>query len=378
MTSLSEFVPRVQWKTCCLYSPRLPCLLLLFGLALIGGLVMHMNGPMAMHLNRIANTTHRLISSRLHEHAMVSQPPCNATCRWLREQQRRKKRVSTVCNSYRNSSDARANDLSYTLTPQLLRTMNHFLVSDSHRLIYCYIPKVGCTNWKRVLLVLGGAIGGTNQSTQSETHVIAQKHIRTLAGYSLQAAKERLDNYTTFMFARHPFERILSGYRDKFLMDYPASTSFRRKYGPLISTYDDPRHRHPSRRSDGTLNVSFAQFARYLGDPANSFRGDDPTEHWNQMYRICHPCAVSYDIVGNFSTLHEDADFLLNLKGLDTKVSYPKSTNPTNSSDEQYLARYFANLLPGDIKALLDRYLIDFELFGYTLPSVVPAKNSPQ
>ncbi|XP_038071651.1 carbohydrate sulfotransferase 11-like [Patiria miniata] len=367
MASQSEFPSRRPlWSTYWCQTPRLPCLLLFFGFLLVGGLFLHVYGPVAVNLEWSADRTYQYTNSHLYPR--VTRAPCNATCRWLREQQRRKQRVSSTCNSYRNSSTA---DLSYTLTSKLLKTMKHFLVLDSHKLIYCYIPKVGCTNWKRIFLVLSGAMDHTNMTTQYETHLSAQKNIRTLAEYSLEEAKQRLANYTKFMFARHPFERLLSGYRDKFLMDYPSSTIFRKNYGPKISSYGDPRQRRPTLRSDGTLNVSFAQFAQYLADPANKFRGNDPTEHWNEMYRMCHPCAVTYDILGNFSTLHEDADFFLHLQGLDGKVSYPKSTNPTNSSDEQYLAKYFAKLLPADIEALLARYSVDFELFGYTAPSSV-------
>ncbi|XP_011806242.1 PREDICTED: carbohydrate sulfotransferase 13, partial [Colobus angolensis palliatus] len=43
------------------------------------------------------------------------------------------------------------------LQPEDLR---HVLVDDAHGLLYCYVPKVACTNWKRVLLALSGQTRG--------------------------------------------------------------------------------------------------------------------------------------------------------------------------------------------------------------------------
>lgn len=34
--------------------------------------------------------------------------------------------------------------------------MEHMYVDVKHRAMYCYVPKVGCTNWKRLFMILTG------------------------------------------------------------------------------------------------------------------------------------------------------------------------------------------------------------------------------
>ncbi len=242
---------------------------------------------------------------------------------------------------------------------------------DSHKLIYCYVPKVGCTNWKRILLVLKGLYNDTKLIGQSQTHALTTAFIKPLSSYSLEEATERLENYTKFVFVRHPLERILPGYRDKFQEDYAASTNFRQNFGPKIASYGSSEN--VPVRSDGTLNVTFGQFVQYIGDSKNLFSNEGPTEHWNDMYKMCQPCMINYDIIGKFSSLHEDANFTLQTMGLDGKVSYSQSTNPTSSSDEAHVAGYFSGLPPNDIQALLARYVIDMDLFGFSVPRSLKA-----
>ena len=44
-------------------------------------------------------------------------------------------------------------------SPEELNTLfQHLLYDDSHRMVFCYVPKNGCSNMKRLMLVLNGIL----------------------------------------------------------------------------------------------------------------------------------------------------------------------------------------------------------------------------
>ncbi|XP_071792339.1 carbohydrate sulfotransferase 11-like isoform X1 [Asterias amurensis] len=362
MASQSEL--SLNFLKCRFKHRRSSFVLLMLTSFLLAGFVFHEFGQLDGGLMN-EGSAFRLAASRL----FVNEVPCDASCKWLREQLARKEQVSATCNAYTNTTIGQR--LKHKLNTKSLQRLGHLLVLDSHKLMYCYIPKVGCTNWKRILLVLKGVYNDTKLIGQSQSHTLTSKFIKPLSSYSLEEATERLENYTKFVFVRHPLERILSGFRDKFQKNYGSSTIFRKNFGPKIASYGSTKK--VPLRPDGTLNVTFGQFVRYIGDSKNIFSNDGPTEHWSDMYKMCQPCMINYDIIGKFSSLHEDANFTLQAAGMDGKVSYPQSTNPTNSSDEAHITSYFSDLPPDDIRALLARYVIDMDLFGFSVPRSLKA-----
>ncbi|XP_068899892.1 carbohydrate sulfotransferase 11-like isoform X2 [Tenebrio molitor] len=236
--------------------------------------------------------------------------------------------------------------------------LDHVLVDHKHKLLYCYVPKVACTNWKRILMVLTGLSSSSNLVDIPGS--LAHADISTLRLSQLEDGDIRhcLDHYTTFVMVRHPFERLLSAYRNKFENTY--TKYFQLRYGKSIIK----KYRANATDSDlqTGVNVTFREFVLYILDG-----GAGDNEHWAPVYDLCHPCSLNYSFIGRYETLAEDARALLDMIGAPS-VAFPYS-KPANTSYR--LRTYFQQLSMKDIRELYKMYEHDFRLFGYTLEDLL-------
>ena len=68
-------------------------------------------------------------------------------------------------------------------TPEALTTLfTHLLYDDSKRIVFCYVPKNGCSNMKRLLLILNGLLPpeSAQQNRPSETVLKKVCHLDAL------------------------------------------------------------------------------------------------------------------------------------------------------------------------------------------------------
>ncbi|NXS56215.1 CHSTB sulfotransferase, partial [Brachypteracias leptosomus] len=266
--------------------------------------------------------------------------------------QQRRELLSNICNRYTRKRRL--------LRPEDLR---HLVVDDTHGLLYCYVPKVACTNWKRVMMVLTGQgkYRDPLEIPANEAHV--SSNLRTLSEYSIPEINHRLRSYLKFLFVREPFERLVSAYRNKFTRSY--NTAFHKRYGTKII------RRHRQEPSDQALergdDVRFEEFVYYLLDPRTQ-REEPFNEHWERVHSLCHPCIVHYDVVGKYETLAEDANYILQLVGADTSIKFPSSSKTTRTTDDM-TAQFFQDISPFYQRRLFNLYKMDYLLFNYSIPS---------
>ncbi|XP_072045532.1 carbohydrate sulfotransferase 11-like isoform X2 [Amphiura filiformis] len=256
----------------------------------------------------------------------------------------RKDSLRKACNRYHHDTDG----------PHVPKVP--LLVEDYH-LAYAQTAKIAGTSWDRVLLVLSHLANSTNSFSQSKSIDLTKVNIPTLGNYRQADRQVILRNFTTFMFSRHPFSRLLSAYNCKV---GPDATEEHIKRGYYDHLRDKILKKHPTTIPgipDFHGFVSYILENDYFSDP-----------HWKENYKIVAPCDVPYDIVGHFETLPDDAKYILQSVGADCLVEFPssKGSAATNSSHDDTLIKYYQTLSKELIERLYRKYRLDFLLFGYT------------
>ncbi|XP_033624375.1 carbohydrate sulfotransferase 13-like isoform X1 [Asterias rubens] len=240
-------------------------------------------------------------------------------------------------------------------------------VDEEYKVLYCSVPKIACTSWKKVFLVLMKAFKTTEEISQYYTNRAGKKQLKELRDFSPFQIDRILKTYTKFMFARHPFSRVLSAFKNKLAPDssFERAVLWQRSVGKrIIDRYRDKDHLP---QTADNYDLTFNEFIKYLIDP----EANGNNLHWSEIYKQCLPCDIDYDIIGKFETLQSDSKFILNLINAEGVV-FPgsDSSSPTGSSNQTYLELHFKDVPLVDLQKLYERFRLDFQLFGYDPPTL--------
>lgn len=259
--------------------------------------------------------------------------------------------MKEICAKYKSS-------ISKTITRHHVKSI---FVEDKYKLLYCQVPKAGCSNWKRTLMVLAGKASNT-QSIKHDTVHYGQ-HLKKLDSFDQQGIMHRLQTYTKVIFVREPLERMVSAYRDKF--ENP-NNYYHSLFGkPIISKY----RVNPSKAALKTGNgVTFKEFVQYLLDVHRPVGMDI---HWEQANQLCNPCLIDYDFIGKFENMEEESNFLLRLSGAPPNLTLPsfKDRNPSDKrTSMQITENYFSQVSALERQRVYDFYYMDYLMFNYSKP----------
>lgn len=236
-------------------------------------------------------------------------------------------------------------------------TLKHMHYDDKRKVIYCFIPKVACTSWKRLWLKMTGVLKAEDDEN-SVSRVAVHTKLPLLAG--AKDKEEKLETYKKFMLVRHPADRVLSAYRDKLESTDKASLyDFHKEIGKKIEM------KYRGNTAGEGHNVTFPEFIRFISEPGSGTT-EQRNEHWLPMHTLCSPCAVHYDFIGKFEHLKEDSDYLLKWLGVTELISeFPTADRPFQA--KSHVSEYYEQLSVNEAVAFHTKFKTDFLLFNYTL-----------
>ena len=232
------------------------------------------------------------------------------------------------------------------------------IVDDKYKLVYCNVPKVACTSWQRVFLVLNGVMNHTDDLSQPQVNNnVGPRKLRSLNSYK----KSRRAEITKFLVVRHPFHRVLSAYRNKLWAGSPTSNSSE-SFQSVIGLHILKEYRPNTilNNKSGSIerkvistkqarkviyDLRFDEFVKFLTNTTEiaSFLKNP---YWREINRLCGPCQINYDVISHFESLVDDALYILRLVHADHIVEFPssKGSSPTNSSSKSLYESYYAGV----------------------------------
>ncbi|CAG5852218.1 unnamed protein product [Menidia menidia] len=263
----------------------------------------------------------------------------------------RQQLMKEICAKYKSS-------ISKTITRNHVK---HLFVEDKYKLLYCQVPKTGCSNWKRTLMVLAGRASNAQSIKHDTVHYGG--YLKTLDSFDQKQIMHRLETYKKILFVREPLERVVSAYRDKFENPNDYYHSLFGK--PIISKY----RVNPSEKALKTgSGVTFKEFVQYLLDVHRPVGMDI---HWEQVNQLCHPCLINYDFIGKFENMEEDSNFVLRLIGAPSSLTLPsfKDRNPNDKrTSNEITEKYFSQVSMMERQRVYDFYYMDYLMFNYSKP----------
>lgn len=196
-------------------------------------------------------------------------------------------------------------------------------------------------------------------------------------------------HFFKFLLVRHPFERLLSAYRDKVeRADHWSLKELRQHiFDSLKEMRQETLKKTPSTAVNDTGGTSerpggldqkedpiptFADFLEYILTTNLSDGGFD--SHWAPYWRTCSPCSIKYDAIAKLETAELDLKLVWQRMGLQWTTGLPQynrsGTGGPLSQSGTKVDQYYSALHPTLIARVYRRFALDFHLFQYDIMDV--------
>ena len=246
----------------------------------------------------------------------------------------------------------------------------------THQLAYCHVPKVASSLWMV-------AFAEMNSMDKTQTESLLKRNalhgaIMTNFSFPLQDDEKEIETFNNsdlykFVFIRHPFERLVSAFHDKFKVKKQGDIMVPFLRHEIIKNMFHQLKKPKSKNSFNLFNFSFENFINFVLEEASYNVISEPSKHWWPYSDLCKLCKVKYDFIGSLETLKEDSLCMLsNFKEYELlqkmKDRLKMKINAEGKHTREMTMEYFANLSKETISKLYELYKVDFVLGNYEFP----------
>ncbi|XP_042879037.1 carbohydrate sulfotransferase 13-like [Penaeus japonicus] len=229
--------------------------------------------------------------------------------------------------------------------------------NKAYDLLVCAPPKTGCSSLKHHLLRLAGAPDETDVHSDIARAAISVRYVLN------DSFKEVLDSPSTtrVMVVRHPLERLVSGYRDKFRDGAPVTIDI---WSNFLTDYRSHRGLDTS-----NMTLTFHQYLEMIAFLMLTRGRNTIDGHFRPAALVCSPCSVRYDYILHTDTLTQDLQYIadeLNITGIDTDLRLNANTNRTKVFPYEY---YYRDIPLGLMSKIYALYREDFLMYNFEVPA---------
>ena len=241
--------------------------------------------------------------------------------------------------------------------------MGSYIVQELHKIIYCPNHKVASSTTTQLLIDTAGGDPGNfvPYSSVDVKPYMRSTGLTYIGDYNRRDMFSRLDNYYSFAIVRHPFDRLLSAYNEKF-----ANTIGNFAKQPRLRRLIKKRFTGDLKTDEnGNFRITFEQFLELLAKQSYAF----VNLHWATYMSVCNPCLVKFKHIMRLETMEIDMPPLLNqladVSGSRPNVTIKNSQRGCRDKLQQ-VTNVFRNISRYIVTDLLDVYKMDFLVYGYT------------
>ena len=238
--------------------------------------------------------------------------------------------------------------------------LNNFIFCKKSNIVFAYVPKVACTNWKCILRYLDGHADYLDAQIAHDRKRSGLAYLSTLPGGADLLANPDVPKLTC---VRNPYTRILSAYLNKikpFAVDKVSPD-----WDPYFHMVFQEINAFRQQRHPELPVVSFRCFLDWLENSGNALVKN---EHWIAQTEILGKGEVAFDYMGHFENLATDAPILLERMGCDIPFPSQKAVNFPSTRATELTRNYFSSI---EIEQVRRIYVSDFSCLTYD-PSVLP------